>query len=484
MIEERIIEWLDLGDSVQTVDIYERPKLLMFFKYQFLLLKYGITSEALDIIIISVFFLQIINLAAINLEPNDDIILEFIKYLENISLPYTIISNSNLYILCSSIIWALNFIHIILTILVLFLLSKKIIIKMLFYLISILNIIIYYYLIGPIIYLALSGILCPNNFHEISKVECYSNQKNLTFIILNFIFGIYSLIIIEIFAFYQNQIGSIKASAPKNRVNCDYDIYSSNAKLVVYIIVYFYMKYAKDSVIFKYIYQIYIFLSCFFLAIYTTKRVYYYNQTINILIHFYWFFDSCFALCMVLKIMFNINDTTLFVTFGWILIIIIFIYQNNYSHFKVISQLDLFNEQNLVNIEKFNSELIELYYSNKKDDKMLLLGIIKKFEDFVYSNPEICDVYNKLNNDMYLKKKFFKLNELPTLSIIYIMYLYYLEKSEIKNEITLHLCYFLVNKLKNATFAIFLITKLKISTHNQLYHKFILMEEIKEFLIY
>ena len=28
MIEEKIIEWLDLGDSVQKVDLYERPKLI------------------------------------------------------------------------------------------------------------------------------------------------------------------------------------------------------------------------------------------------------------------------------------------------------------------------------------------------------------------------------------------------------------------------------------------------------------------------
>ena len=40
MIEERIIEWLDLGDSVQKTDIYERPKLLSFFKFHHLLIKH------------------------------------------------------------------------------------------------------------------------------------------------------------------------------------------------------------------------------------------------------------------------------------------------------------------------------------------------------------------------------------------------------------------------------------------------------------
>ena len=45
MIEERIIEWLDLGDSILKTDIYERPKLLCFFRFHYCLLKYGITSN-------------------------------------------------------------------------------------------------------------------------------------------------------------------------------------------------------------------------------------------------------------------------------------------------------------------------------------------------------------------------------------------------------------------------------------------------------
>ena len=31
MIEERIIEWLDLGDSVQPIDIYQKKKINVFF---------------------------------------------------------------------------------------------------------------------------------------------------------------------------------------------------------------------------------------------------------------------------------------------------------------------------------------------------------------------------------------------------------------------------------------------------------------------
>ena len=483
MIEERIIEWLDLGDSVQKVDIYERPKLLSFFKYHHLLIKHGISSEITDIIFILIFFIQIINLAAINLEPENDLILKVVKYLEIIILPHNNLFQEKKFIFLSCVTWVLNCIHIILTAIAFFLQYKKTVVKVLYLFISSINYIIYYYLIGPIVYLALYGTFCPNNIHDILKVECYSNSKHLSFTLLNFIFALYSLYIIETFSLYYNQTGIIHGSDVKTRLSCDYDIFSSNAKLVVYIIVYFYKEYAKDSEVFKYIYQVYIFMSCFFLSLYTMKKVFYYNRMINTLIHYCWFFDTWFALCMLLKICFKINDTTMVVLFGWILIIIIFTNHNAYSRYKIISQFDLFNEQNLVCIEKFNYELFNLYISNIKDDKMLLLGIIKKFEDYVGTNPELKDIYNKLTNDPFLIKKLVKLNELPMLSIIYTIYIYYLEKSEMKNEIIFHMCYYLINKINNATFAIYLISKLKVNSHSQLYHKFILMEEIKEFLI-
>ena len=484
MIEERIIEWLDLGETVQIIDIYQKKKLLFFFKYYHLLVKHGIVAEVSDVIFQFIFFIQIISLSSINIEPNNDIILVIIKYLEEIIIPHKILKSYKSYLISSIIIWILNFIHIILTFIVFILFRKKIIVKILFFFISIINFIIYYYLIGPIIYLALSGTFCINGIHENLNVKCYSDSIHLVLFILNFFFGIYSLLIIETFSLYNNQIGTIYGSTIKSRVNCNYDLVSSNAKLIVYLIIFFYKKYANHEVLlFKYIYQIYIFLSCFVISIYAIKAVFYYNKNINILIHFGWFFNTWFSLCMILKICFNINDITLFVIFGFILIIFVFEYQKNYSYYKRITQLDLFSEKSLIYLEKFNNELIDLYNSSQKSDKLLLNGIIKKFEDFIIGNLELNEIYNKIKNDINLRKRFYSLNELSMLSLIFTIYNYYLEKSEIKTDISLHMCYFLINKLKNPAYAIFLISKLKNNSHIQLYHKFVLMEKIKDYLI-
>ena len=45
------------------------------------------------------------------------------------------------------------------------------------------------------------------------------------------------------------------------------------------------------------------------------------------------------------------------------------------------------------------------------------------------------------------------------------------------------MCYFLINRLKNPTYAIYLLSEIKVKTHRQLYYKYLLMEQIKDYLI-
>ena len=124
MIEERILEWIDLGDTIQ-IDIYQKKKLLYFYKYYHLLVKHGIVSEISEIVFQCIFFLQIISLSAVNIEPNNDIILEILNYLEQIIIPHEILTNKKIYIISSIVIWSINCIHLILSIKVFILFKKK-----------------------------------------------------------------------------------------------------------------------------------------------------------------------------------------------------------------------------------------------------------------------------------------------------------------------------------------------------------------------
>ena len=120
---------------------------------------------------------------------------------------------------------------------------------------------------------------------------------------------------------------------------------------------------------------------------------------------------------------------------------------------------------------------------NYNESKILIFGIIKKFEEFISNNPEINYQYQNLINNEYLNKKFNKEDSLPILSIIYLIYTFFYEKALNKDIITFHLCYFLINKFNNVTYASLLCSKLKSEGHKKLYYKYLLTEDIKEYLI-
>ena len=115
MIEERILDWLDLGDSVQKLDLYERPKLLKFFHHQYLLIKHGINFETFDMLCHIIYFMQLINLSAININEEGDLILGVVKYFEKIILPVkSITSENNLFLIYSIVNYSISSIHFIL----------------------------------------------------------------------------------------------------------------------------------------------------------------------------------------------------------------------------------------------------------------------------------------------------------------------------------------------------------------------------------
>lgn len=100
------------------------------------------------------------------------------------------------------------------------------------------------------------------------------------------------------------------------------------------------------------------------------------------------------------------------------------------------------------------------------------------------SNPDFSGKYQKLKEDVYLNKKISQKSIISVFSIIYLTYSYHIEKSiEHSVEICINKCYFLINKMKNPTYAIYLCSEIKAKTHRQLYYKFLLMEQIKEYLI-
>jgi uncharacterized membrane protein len=122
----------------------------------------------------------------------------------------------------------------------------------------------------------------------------------------------------------------------------------------------------------------------------------------------------------------------------------------------LITEFNFFEVNNLKDIEIYNSMLIRLLKNNDPKSKILISGVIKRFEDYISNNAEIDESYHKLLNDKHLQKKFSFPNELKVLSIIAIIYSYNIEKLRNVTDITLNMCYFLINKFKNPAYSIWL----------------------------
>ena len=162
MIESNVIELLDFGDSAQKIDIYSKRYLESYFKILRTLIKNKSFPIILDIILMIISFIQILCISVLFLSSENDLIIQIFQYIKKVFIPSEIITNSNLYYKLFIII----FIIILLDIILIFIIWLKIFkLKIFIMIINLINIIIYYYLIGPAIIINLICFRCEDGKH-------------------------------------------------------------------------------------------------------------------------------------------------------------------------------------------------------------------------------------------------------------------------------------------------------------------------------
>ena len=483
MIEENILNWLELGDAIQKLDVYNRKYTLFIFKINYLLSKHINFSIYFHVIIILLFFGQIWELNLASTETGNDTILGIIKEFKEIFLFQSLIHNFSSYKNILNLALSFCIISLILIVLNSILIAFKKTFRFLLAINSFLNMIVVNYANGPLFQILLYIFICQNNEHIFLKTKCNANNYYLSLIALCILFGVLLVMSVITVSLYINDIGCINGSNVTNRINCNYMVIIIIIKLVFFVMEYLINFIIKNNKIFIIIYQLLFFFINFIISIYVYKAVYYYNNIINILHHYGWYYSSWLSLCIFLKNIANLKDTTLFFIFGIILITFGMYYNSKYKEFRLITQQNILQGNSLKDIEVYNELLINLSKKHDHKSKTLIAGVIKRFEEFLSSNIELNESYHNLLNDKYLQKKFSSSNELKILSIIAIIYDSNIEKSRDSTDLCLSKCYFLINKCKNPAMAIWLCTKIKMCTHVQAYYKYSLMEEIKDYLI-
>ena len=481
MIESNIIEWLDFGESAQKIEAYTNKNLLKVF---------GLFRELLrnrfpvifDIIFLIIYFLQLLCISIFFESYNKDFILEILNYLKNFLIPSNLINNNN-YIKFIASINTIIYLDIFLMVVILFTV-KKINLNIFVYIINLINMIIFYYLEGPILDIGMIIFWCEDGKHKFLEVECFKSSLHIVNIIFSILLFLLIIFIASLYSFFFNKLGSIVSdiSETADSIKCNYEIFSLIIKIIIFCF-YVLIRSKVNNNIIKLIYVVVIFILSIFMSIYTYKFVYYYNNIINYIISLGWIFSSWFSLCIILKFLFKIDCISPAIIIGWVIIYILLYKLDKMKTLSLLTETNILELKDMKSIEIYNNILLDLLSKkNNFSSRILIYGIIKNFEEYINSNPEANFHYQKLLNDNYLNKKFNHEFELPLLAIIYIIYFNQLEKSSFKEEIAISMSYFLINKLNNPTFAILLSSKIKDNGIN-IYYKYLLTEDIKEHLV-
>ena len=485
MIESNVIEWLDFGDSAQKLDLFTKPQLLQIFYFFQTLINYNSFPYLFQIALSIISFIQLYSVTSYFTDEKNDVILEIFFYLKSVILFYDLLDTNKIYKIAYIIIIVLIIFQIALILIVLFTV-RKINLKIFAYFINFINLILCHYAIGPIIEICFIVFYCHDGHHNILEISCYNNSRHILNILFSFIIMILYIFVASLHSIYCNEVGTITTnmSWKITRVHCYYEFICLINKIIIFVFS-FIVKLRNNDVKILYLFIIWIFFVSLFMSIYIYKRVYFYNnELINYINACGWFFSTWFTLCLLLKQIFKIKITSS-VIIGWLIIIFLYYRVNTMNNLEIITEYNPFEFQDMKTIERHNSILLNKLIDKKSSSSNIFIqGIIKNFDEYLSNNPELNYHFKKLFHNEYLYSKYNKENDLPILYIIYIIYYIQLEKLKNKEEISIYFSYFLINKLNNPTYALYLCSKIKTVTHLGSFHKFLLSENIKKFLTY
>ena len=475
MIESNIIEWLDFGESVHILDAYSNKGKLFFFKFFKTLLKNRNYPLLLNIFFLLLYFIQIWLLSIFFFLSKEENILGRLNYLKQFIIFFDFITKEN-YVKIFIIIFLIILIDFILMIFVLF--SNKN--RNLFFstfIINLMNSIIIYFLIGPAILIFLTSIFQGNKILNNSNYSILLKISSIIMILL-YIF------ISFLFSFYGNRIDTLKTNNKDNinRINCNYETFCLISKIVIYCLGFFFKSMGCNflSII---LYHSFLFINNLIMSIYTYHYVYYYNNIINSINHYGWHISTWLSFCALLQNLLKLKNISIIIIIGWIIINLVL------NKIYTINENMLFTEMNYFEFSNIKSIIIYINISLKHllnqeniKSKILISGIIKKFENYIINNQELNYSYQKLKNNKDLIVKVKNEEYLSILSIIFIIYSFYLDNPKIKDEIPFYFCYFLINNLNNPVYSMLLCSKSIAKGHKASYNKYLLTEDIKEYL--
>ena len=337
MIEENILEWIELGDSIQKMELYKKNNKI--FKLFCSLSQHSHFSIYFYYIILVLFFGQIWSLNLYLLKDiKGDFLLEVINYFHNIFLLEDLITNKNIiFISLLVIIVTIFLLSFSLLIINTFLINKKKKIDLLLNLNAILNILNIYYLNGPNLEIIFTNIRCYKDNDNEFEICSFKKTTNLIILIICIIYGIIILVNLIFLSLYINDIGCINGTNVKCKISSNFTLIMLLVKLIYFIFHFVIQTFiGENNKTLNNLYYICFIIFNIALTIYSDHSLFYYNHSLNILAHNGWYFSAWFSVCILFKYLLNIKIISLAIIFGLIIISIGIYFYRFYSIFNLI----------------------------------------------------------------------------------------------------------------------------------------------------
>ena len=484
MIESNVLNYIEIGDSIQLNNIYKNKFQKNFFEFFRIMIKYKSTNITLLYFLKFIYFIQIMMLCLINLPEKfskHDTLIKFFNVIKGITYLHENITSKKTYYIWLYITYTINgiFIICILDLII----KRKNANSTILYLLNYFNLILQNYFYFPFLNILLIIFKCNSeNYHHFLNIKCYESN-HLILIIINLFFILFFTLYSILLSIYYYQIGGIKNSCGLARLNCNYELYENIISIILYFLDYFlefYITKEEDNKKMRIVIRCIILCSAIFFFIYIFKYMMYYDFRMNNLLYFGWSFIFWFSLVYILQMQLKFINSILFVLLGWFFLSIIVYNLTTYNVDKFLVNINVLEIDNIKQIEMFTFNLLNLANENTVKSKILLNGLFNTIEEY-FKNFEIYNKYYELSTNKYFIKEFKADNYLfNTYCIIYTIYDFYLNKNNIKNDVLLLYGYFLLNYLRNYSLIILLCSKIKIKEHKYMYLKYLLLEDIKE----
>ena len=486
MIENDIINWLDISENMKYIDIYGKTGRVKFFKLIHIMMDFKTFGSFWYLLLTLFYFLQIMMLVINDISESSDYSIKLLKYISNLFLINEYLTSESFYILVILVLSILTLIIIFIYIYIQISINLgKFYVRLPVSLLNYFNLLLLDYLIGPIIIITLLSTKCDeNNEHFLTHKKCFKDAYHICVVVFSIINLVFYIGYTMFLAIYYNEIGAVNENKLSQRINCNYELFIHIFKCLLFVFSYFNEYYYPGKKVVRIIIQLYVCLCCTGLCIYCYYEVLFYNNTLNTINLYGNAFIAWFTFGIILKEFLKIKETLVLHILGWVIIsIILFLLEDDRRDY-LLTDFNIFQANSLKKIEIFIQQLYNLISVNSIKNKTILVGIIEKFETYFKRNYELNVKYTRLHTDEIVNRKITNKLELKILSIIYLIYEYHLNQEEFKNDILIILSYFLMNKFKKSTLAINFCSKINISSHKFLYLKFILMEEIKDYLVF